>query len=179
MRLRRLKEEYAERIKIDWRGFPLAPVEKQGRRPYPPAAAGWTSMAGREEGAEFTKWVLPSYPVSSLPALEAARCAQLQGEEAALRFHLATMRAFFAQSRDVSQWEELLALAREAELDIERFTADYQGHSQGEVVQADYSEARQYGITGIPAMVVNERYLVVGARQTEEYRQIFDQLLNN
>lgn len=180
MRLRRLKQEYAERIKIEWRGFPLAPFEKQSRKVYPYAAEGWQAMADLEEGAEFTKWALPTYPVSSMPALEAARCAQLQGEEAALRFHLATMRAFFAQSRDISQGEELLSLAREAELDIEQFTADYQERSQREIVKADFSEAHhRYGITGIPAMVIDERYLVVGARQTEEYRQVIEQLLNS
>lgn len=180
MRLRRLKEQYAERIKIEWRGFPLAPFEKQNRRVYPYAAEGWQAMAGLEEGAEFTEWALPTYPTSSMPALEAARCAQRQGEAAALRFHLATMRAFFAHSRDISQWEELLALAREAELDMERFTADYQERSQRAIVQADFSEARhRYGITGIPAMVIDERYLMVGARQPEEYRQVVEQVLNS
>jgi len=175
--LQKIKEEYGEKVKIIWKSFPLAPDDKPNRKVYPAAAKGWAGIAQVEKEAHFRKWNLPLYPRSSLQALEATKCAELQGGEAAGQFHERLMKAFFGESRDISSREELIALARDAGLDIDRFIRDYDSGSQKAEVVKDYVEAqRKWGVTGIPTAIFNKEYVVVGAQPLEAYKQIIDLL---
>jgi len=175
VRLRKLKQELGDRLVIRWRPFPLRPV------PDPTATFKGTyreeawrrcqALAG-DAGVEFRLWEREDFPTSSLPALEAAKCAALQGEEAFERLHLALYEAFFTRGVNIGRPEKVLEVVREAGLDMERFQADYETGQAREWVLADYEEAvRTHGVRAIPTVLFDGKR-IVGAVPLEEYRRL-------
>ena len=76
-------------------------------------------------------------------------------------------RMYFAEGIRPSDEVSLLALAAEKGLDVpERFFDSDAGIAE---VRADEAQAEEIGITGVPAFVLDQRFLVVGARSTEEF----------
>jgi predicted DsbA family dithiol-disulfide isomerase len=108
-----------EAVVLDHRTFALEIVN---RRPTPrrivtaeipvvgglDPAAGWQVWQG-----DFATW-----PVTTLPALEAVQAAKEQGLVASERLDRALRRAFFGQSRCISMRHVLLEVADEADLDV-------------------------------------------------------------
>ncbi len=136
------------------------------------SAMSWR-RAALEEKINFTPWN-PShtYPTSSMPALQATKCAQLQGEEAFQRFHKALFQAFFEGSMNISEREVLVSLARKTGLDVERFSSDFDQGLQEKEVLADYEDARaEYEDWGIPLVIVEDRYPIVGAVPIDMYHR--------
>jgi predicted DsbA family dithiol-disulfide isomerase len=132
--------------------------------------------ANLEEPGFFCPWnESQPYPVSSMPAQIASKCALRQGEAAFERFHEAVFRALFEECRDISDGGVLLALAGEAGLDVDRFRADLQDGTAEAEVLAEYEEARsQYVGWGVPLAIVGGRYPVAGAVPEAIYRRAVD-----
>lgn len=113
-----------------------------------------------------------------MPALRATKCAQIQGEEVCHHFHTALFRAFFEESRNISDRDVLISLAREAGLDVERFSSDFdQGWPEDEVL-AEYEDGQEkYAGWGIPLAIIGDRYPVMGAAPIAMYRRAVDLFL--
>lgn len=180
MRLRKLKQELGDRLVIRWRAFPLRPV------PDPTATFKGTyreeawrrcrSLAG-DAGVEFRMWEREDFPTWSLPALEAGKCAALQGEEAFERLHLALYAAFFSRGVNIGRTEEVLEVVRGVGLDMDRFQSDYETGKAREQVLADYEEAvSAHGVRAIPTVILNGSRRIVGAVPLEEYRRVLASL---
>jgi predicted DsbA family dithiol-disulfide isomerase len=176
LRLYRLKEELGERVRIVMKAFPLIPGEEPGRFPTPHTVQNRlrAGQEGEREGAVFRPWPQDRpLPSSSIPALEAAKCALLQGEEAFKRYDLALFRAFFEDCQDISQRDVLLKLAQDVGLDTARFASDLDSGSQRSRVMGDFLECLQkYGhyASGIPLQTFNESPPLVGCAPIEVYR---------
>jgi len=141
VRLLEIKEEYGDKVNISWRSYPLVPGEIPNRRITPHSAEGRRRADLEEETISFEPWDADqAYPSSSMPALRAAKCAQLQGEEAFHHFHISLFKAFFEESRDISDRQVLLSLAEEAGLDVERFSSDFD-HSKRELPYLGHAHA--------------------------------------
>ena len=94
VRLRKLEEEYGNKIDISWSSYPLVVQEVPNRLISPHSVESRRRAALEEDKIRFSPWNPDKpYPASSMPALRAAKCAQLQGEEAFQRFHIALFRA--------------------------------------------------------------------------------------
>ena len=94
----------------------------------------------------------------SVTAALAARAAQAQG-----RFWEYHDLIYENQSSGNSggyNEENLTALAEEAGLDVDRFREDLKGARYDEVVQADFREGQDLGISGTPTFFINDRALV-------------------
>ncbi len=142
----------------------------------PHSAEGRCRAALEEESISFRPWD-PSqpYPTSSLPALRAVRCAQLQGEEEFQRLHIALFKAFFEDSRNIADREVLLSLAEDVGLDVERFTSDFDQGLQESKVLAEYQDAkREYEGWGVPLAIIGDRYPAGGAVPIDIYRRAVD-----
>jgi predicted DsbA family dithiol-disulfide isomerase len=181
VRLHKLKEEYGDKIAIAWKSFPLVPHYIPERRFSAHSVESWrrANEEAKEEGLRFNAWdASRNYPGSSTPPLVAAKCAELQGEEALKRFQLALLKAHFEEQRDVSQREVLIALAGEAGLDVEQFAVDYDSDRQKSVVMAEYEEARsKYRGYGVPTVVFNEGLPISSAVPISVYKQAIERLL--
>jgi predicted DsbA family dithiol-disulfide isomerase len=174
VRLRRLRDEFAERLVIEWRAFPL--------RPEPDPSASFTGTyreqawrrcqtLAQDDGVTFRPWTAATYPNWSLPALEAAKCVARQGAEAFERLHLRLYEAFFTHGRNIAVRDEVVSIVRESGADMERFAADYASGAARDEVLRDYEAARAtHGVRAIPTVVVGARRLV-GLTALAEYRK--------
>jgi len=179
-RLLRLKEEYGGAITISWKSFPLDPynlkpkfalnVINENRR-----------RAGKEEpDLHFASWPEDkALPGSSMPAHEAAKCAQEQGREAFERYHMALLEAYSSHNRDISDRQVLVSLAEAVQLDVVKFTASLDGGLAQRSVFLEYEEALERGdIYGVPTVVFDGRAVLETAVPLEVYRQAVRRLGN-
>ena len=99
-------------VSFEHRAFPL---ELVNRRATPKAllAAETPATASIEPQAGWQPWAGPpgTWPVTTVPALEAVRAARGQSPEAAEQLDIGLRRAFFAESRCISLRTEILAVA--------------------------------------------------------------------
>ena len=83
------------------------------------------------------------------------------------------MRAYFIENRDVSSSDVLLQVAHETDIDTEAFEEvriSNQEHFEKQVF-AEYNEALSSGITGVPAVVIDNKFLISGAVEVEQYQK--------
>ena len=140
-RLRRLREEYAGRVEVAHRSLAL---EYVNREPTPKRVLDieLPMLMLEEPDIPYQPWAAPDseWPVTMWPAFEAVKCAERQGMALADELDWRIRVAFFAESRCVSMRHVLIALAGEAGLDVDRFTADF---DSGVAKQQVVDEARQ------------------------------------
>lgn len=131
-----MRERLGDRLKVRWRFFPLEQVNSV-------------------EGPEWQLWEQPdSHRSRGRPAFQAAIAARNQGAAAFDRFHLALLCARHEQNQDHWKRNTLLAAAKEADLDLERFEREMTDRSQLATIGEDYTEARDvHGVFGTPTFV--------------------------
>lgn len=69
--------------------------------------------------------------------------------------------------------QSLMAMARNAGLDVDRFVADLADPAIADAVERDRSDARQLGITHVPSFLVNDE-LLIGAQSLDTLRRVID-----
>ncbi len=123
-------------------------------------------------------WTRPDFPQWSLPALEAAKCAELEGPEAFERMHFSLFRAFFEEGVNIGERAEVIKVARQAGLDMPQFLEGYDGGSQRDQILEEHRRAvAQYGIGAIPTVIIGEALPIVGAVPFQEYERLLARLL--
>ena len=182
VRLLRIKEEYGDKVVIKWKSYPLRPVAEPGKKVSSLPLLSRTSRmraAAEEESIPYKDWPEDGeIPAWSIPALEAAKCAELQGEELFNRYHFALLKAYYADNIDISEREALVTIAREVGLDMDRFLADLDSGAQRETVMAEYEEARRdQQFSGIPTAFFDSRVFFTGGVPVEMYRRAIDKIL--
>jgi len=121
-------------------------------------------------------WERPDYPTWSLPALDAAKCVLLQGEEPFEAVHLALYRAFFGEGVNIARVEEVVEVVhRVPGVDATRFLADFEAGRGRQAVLDDYQTAvSTHGVRAIPTVVLPDGRRVVGAVPLAEYRRLLN-----
>jgi predicted DsbA family dithiol-disulfide isomerase len=157
VRLRKLGQELGPALVLESRAFPLRPAPERGvpfKGTY--REEGWRrcGVMTAADGITFTPWPHDALPGWSLPALEAAKCVAKQGEELFERVHPALFRAYFTESRNIGDPEEVIRIVGEAGIDVERFVADYRSGIGRQAVVSDYESAVEYGVRSIPTVIV-------------------------
>lgn len=125
-RLRQLEQEWQGRVRLAWRCLPLEVVNSRGT-PKRIIDQELPYLLQVEPDIPARPWRRAEweYPVTLLPAFEALKCAEAQGDQAAYTMNWALRRAFFAESRCISLRHVLIDIARESGLDVARFTDDF------------------------------------------------------
>jgi predicted DsbA family dithiol-disulfide isomerase len=155
VRLHRIAPEYAGRVRLVERAFPLevyggGPPNRQELE-----LEIW--LAALQEPAALFKPFGAEWPTTTLPAFEAAWCAFQQGESIGRDFDLRIRRAFFAEARNIGQREVMLELARAAGLDMERFTRQFaSGEARAAVLEEGRLGKEQYGVRGTPTLMLSD-----------------------
>lgn len=165
---------------IRWKAFPL--------RPEPDASVafkgtyreeGWRRCNAMAEGdgITFTPWPRDDYPNWSLPALEAAKCVALQGEEAFDRLHLRLYEAFFTRSVNIAKPEELAGVVKDSGADMVRFLRDWEGGAARDEVLRDYEEAvTRDRVRAIPTIIVEGGRRLTGLVDLQTYRKAIEEV---
>jgi len=126
-----------------------------------------------QDGIRFTMWAREDYPIWSLPALEAAKCVALQGDDLFERVHLLLFEAFFGKGINIGNREEVIEVVRGAGVEMDQFLEDYDGGTARAQVLKEYEEAiTTYRISAIPTVLFDGGRKVVGATSLDEYFKV-------
>ena len=153
VRMRRLEKEFGDRIDLQWRAYLLRPTHREPRdlerfRSY---TQGWRRPGEEEDAGIFQPWTGDSPPPThSIPAHIAAKAAKELGHEQSRQLHDRLLRAYFAESRDISSAEVLQELWNKLDLPASTFP-DIEDPAQQEVVLGEHRDAVELGLTGVPA----------------------------
>ena len=138
----------------------------------------WKVPAAQPDAGEFRVWSTDEAPPShSVPPNVAVKAAAVQGRDAFERYHLALMRAYFYENRNVTDTTTILDVAAACGLDMVRFEADLADEAIARSVLADHNEAFELGITGVPTVVVDGVLPVPGAQDLRFYRHVIEKRL--
>ena len=176
VRLYALKDELGDKIELQVKAYALIPGDGTIRQAGSHSAQGrmQAGLEGKNDGLEFARWPEDKpVPYSSIPALEAAKCAALQGKAAFKDYDLGLFRAFFQECQDIGDKDVLIALAARAGLDEDRFKQDLDSGSQKDPVMVEFLECLSvFGpyAQGIPLTSFNNSPPLVGCAPMEVYR---------
>jgi len=108
--------------------------------------------------------------INSRPTLQAAEFARAEGRFDAM--HRELLKAYWDEGRDVSDMAVLGDVAARAGVDGDGMEAAITEDRFGDYLDARRSEAEELGINGIPAHVIADRYLVMGAQPYDLFERV-------
>ncbi|HXO58957.1 MAG TPA: DsbA family protein, partial [Candidatus Acidoferrum sp.] len=108
--------------------------------------------------------------INSRPALQAAEFAREQGRFDAMHHEL--FKAYWDEGIDVSDTAVLREVASKAGVDVAGMEAAIAANRFGDYLDARRAEAEELGINGIPAHVIADRYLVMGAQPYDLFERV-------
>jgi len=168
--LDRLQQDHD--VTLTWRAFELRP---RGAPPLPPEfrariEAGrprFAAMAREQYGLEVNPG---PFGIDSRPALIGEQYAGIRplGEA----YHRAVAEAYWQRAQRIDDLQVLAKIAAEVGLDREAFLAALAAGTYAAAVDADIAQAMEYGMTGVPALVFDDRYLVMGAQPYPVLEQV-------
>lgn len=114
------------------------------------------------------------FGIDSRPALIGAKYAEAQGKGDA--YHAAVFRAYWEHARDISDLTVLQMTAKAVGLDGDSFITALTDPSYEQAVNLDIMQANQYGLSGVPALVIANKYLVSGAQPYEVLAEVIEKI---
>jgi len=103
-----------------------------------------------------------------------AKWANTLGKEEVLTSRL--MKAYFTDGLNLADHETLARLASEVGLPKEKALEVLKNNEYKDQVTFEQQEARQIGVQGVPFFVLNRKYGISGAQQTEYFKQALEQI---
>jgi len=160
---------------VEWVPFELHPeIPPQGRprdEVLPPAyrarAEEGVNRLAAQVGLQLR---LHDRLINSRPALQAAEFAREQGHFEAM--HKELFRAYWDEGRDVSDLAVLRDVAARVGVDMAGMEQAIAEDRFGDYLDARRSEAEELMINGIPAHVIDGRYLVMGAQPYDLFERV-------
>jgi predicted DsbA family dithiol-disulfide isomerase len=173
-RLALLEREFGDALELRWKSYLLRPRPEPGRdlEKFRRYTESWRRAGAEEPAARFQVWASDEGPPThSVPAHLVAKAAARLSPDAFARIHAALLRAYFEESRDISQPETLAALWRDAGLP-EAELARMGDRELLERVAAEHEEAQGLGVNGVPAVrLAGSDVALTGALPLETYRR--------
>ena len=171
--LDRLRGEFGDEVTIDWRAFELRPdpvptLDPDGEYLYRVWGQSVYPMAG-SRGMELR---LPPVQPRSRKAFEAVEFAREVGRFSEM--HKAIFEGFFRSGYDLADIGVLVEIGASVGLDGEELRRALKEGRYTEKVVADEREAKEIGISGVPAIVISNgesAILVSGAEPYEGLRR--------
>jgi predicted DsbA family dithiol-disulfide isomerase len=171
-----------DELEIVWRAFELAPEE--GRVPGPTAAeamAGWwgdqaparvarIQALGAAEGLEVNLHL--ARPVNTFDAHRLCRFAAVRGLAGQMMERL--LHAYHTEGLNVADPQVLWRLGGEAGLADAGVRALLAGDDHAEEVRADRRRADEYGVTGVPSIVIDGGPPVSGVQPPADLRRLLE-----
>lgn len=91
---------------------------------------------------------------------------------------MALFTAHFTQGRDVSREEVLIDIAADVGLDREAAQQTLTTAAHAPETRARQQFWIERGVSGVPAMVFEGKYLLTGAQGTSNYTQMLDKIIS-
>lgn len=131
------------------------------------------TTVGNELGFNF-QFGDQSRMVNTFKAHQLLHWANLQGQEHALK--VALFSAYFTEQLDINDSEILMGVIQSMGLDVEEAKSVLADGRYNDAVRSEQQLWTSRGITGVPAMVFNDQYLVTGAQGVENYTQMLNKI---
>lgn len=112
--------------------------------------------------------------IHSRAALIGAKYAEAQGQGP--QYHDAVFRAYWQRANNIGEVEVLAEIAHSIGLERDAFLAALKDDQYEAQVEADVEQAYSYGLTGVPALIFGQHYLVSGAQPYEVMRQVVEKV---
>ena len=91
-------------------------------------------------------------------------------------YHEAVMTAYWRDARNIGDDAVLIDIAEAVGLDREAFVAALDDQAYANEHREDVQKAFQYGLNGVPASVLNNKYLVSGAQPYNVFVNVVEQV---
>jgi predicted DsbA family dithiol-disulfide isomerase len=184
-RLESALDQFDEEVDIEWRSFELDPsAAKKHEGPLDEALASkyrvdidrarqmLTQMTdtAAKEGLDFN--FDSAKGGNTLDAHRLIHLAKEKGLQGEMKERL--LSAYMVEGRPISEPDELAKIAGEAGLDEEEAREMIDGDRFADEVRRDQAEARQFGVTGVPFFLVDEKYGVSGAQAPQTLVDVFE-----
>lgn len=180
-RLDVLRQELGSQVTWALRGYPLRPDDRlPDKKQRQVLARHFRRVAKEAEGRGVVPelWTGRDPPSSSRPPLIALEAALLQGEEAQRELLTMMRKAAFIDGINVARRDVQLELAARAGLDVPSFLEELDDPASARSVDQGCEEAEAHGIKGVPALVIGGEWLMQGAREVDDYRQVIEKYLH-
>lgn len=175
-RLVRLGEEFD--VRVERRFLEIHPETPAEGRPvsdlgYPPEQ--WARMMenlermGKAEGIVFSE---RTFTTNSHKALLLAEAAKEEGPEVFEALNEGLFRAYFTEGRNIGDPQVLGDVAQAAGVSAGRLAQAWTDPAYEERLARDHAAAAGHGITGIPAFIVDGRWIIEGAVPVEMLREV-------
>lgn len=127
------------------------------------------AMMASRDGLNFTEEL---FHVSTFDGHRLGHLAKKHG--VGKGFTEAMYRSYFEEGLDISSREVLLMISSEAGIPYAEAVEVLDGNEYSGEVKKDQKDARDYGITGVPFFVIDEKYALSGAQSPESFRKILE-----
>jgi predicted DsbA family dithiol-disulfide isomerase len=173
-RLHRLRDEFGDRLELEWRSYLLRPRPDRARtlEQFRTYTQSWARPAAEPDAPAFRVWESDAGPPShSMPPHLVAKAAATLGADAFERVHARLLRAYFAENRDITDAATLLLLWDEVGLPAAEF-GRAGDQALVEAVVREHNDAVSLGLTGVPAVqMAGNDVPLPGALPYESYRR--------
>ena len=174
MRIEKLKAEH--NVKVEWVHFPLHPDTPAEGRALSKLFGGRDADRQARHAQMKARMTAEGLPYGERTMTYNSRLAQELGKWADTQpggeaLHDALFRAYFVETRDISQPVVLLEIAERVGLPLDAAREVLEKRTFKDAVDEDWKLSRQYGVTGVPTFVVG-RHGVVGAQPYEALEQL-------
>ena len=114
---------------------------------------------------------------SSMKPLRAAKAAGLVGGEAAYwDVFDALQAALFMHSQNIERDDVITSAVRSTSVDFDKWRQCYESDDALQAVESDLDKARDYGLRGVPALVINGSQVISGALPTDQLHAQLEQI---
>lgn len=175
--LTRVRDEVGDVLSLQWKSYLLRPQpQPRSLDAFRRYTQSWMRPAAQPDAGEFQVWSTDEPPPShSIPPNVAVKAAARQN--ALERYHLALMHAYFARNRNITDTANLIDVAGECGLDVDRFERDLDDASVLAEVIEDHREAISLDIHGVPCVVVEGGFQLPGAQERAVYKNVIAKTL--
>ena len=180
--------EHADEVEIVWHSFqldpgaPTTPVESVAEalgRKYGGGPDAGRAMIDRVEAVAAEEGMIWRHHQSQRVAtLDAHRLLHLAlhegGPELQGRVKEALLAAYFIDARNIADHDELRAIVTGAGLDAAAVDRVLRSGEYADEVWADIERAQALGATGVPFVVVDDKFGIAGAQPADTFGQVLE-----